>query len=158
MRRSDRVRLAAAGLRRVDSEVDPLASGVHPGVHPCAEPKSLHQRGYSAQVDSLDSGWLPKKPGLTLANYRAAPSRIGRSPGRNRDFSGLAAAGESWRSNLDGGWREKLLSITSCALPSFRPPAPLASTTEGIPNSPGWCKPCRCLTRRCLTTSEGLDA
>ena len=46
-------------------------------------------------VDSPDPGWLPKKPGLTLAKCRATPPSIGRSPERNRDFNGLAGGGES---------------------------------------------------------------
>ena len=73
--------------------MDSLASGVHLGVHPCAGPKLLAPRSYSERVDSLDPGWLPKKSGLTLANYRAAPSRIALAPGRNREI--VRPAGES---------------------------------------------------------------
>ena len=141
----------------MDSGWIPLPSGVHRGVHPCAGPKPLSQRSYSARVDSLDSKWLPKKSGLTLANYRAAPSRIVRSPERNRDFSGLAAAGESSRRDLDDRLAERTALHHSCVVLSCRPPAPLASTAEEIPISPGWRNPCRCLTEKCLTTRVRVD-
>ena len=57
---------------------------------------------------------------------------------------------------LDVGGSQDKLDINSASPRSFRPPAPLASTQEGIPKSPAWRKACRCITGRCLTNAEGL--
>ena len=91
-----RRRPAAAGYRPVDS------SGFRspPRSPPLRWSKSLSLRAYPAMGGCLDSGWLPKKSGLTLAKCRATPPSIARSPGRNRDFKDLAAGGESLRCDL----------------------------------------------------------
>ena len=57
-----------------DAEPDSAKS---PGMAGGHEAKKLVFVGTSERpIKALDSGWLPKKSGLPLATFRAAPSRI----------------------------------------------------------------------------------
>jgi hypothetical protein len=131
----------------------PPASGWTPvsaGYPPRAPVRCLNSRGF--QASQLDAGlrWLPKKPALSLANYRAKPASIRFSPERNRKttawrfFSGPRAGRLPRKNRLQTGFGERFRPACGGHLPFANPcprtrpePHRLAAGFLSGPRKPG---------------------
>ena len=69
------------------------------GSHPRKGARLCFVSSYLARRRTPGAGWLPKIPGLSLANWRAGRSRIRSRPRRNHEINGLALAAPAERTS-----------------------------------------------------------